>query len=200
MTKNEFISALREKLKGYPKEDIERSAEYYCEIIDDRIEDGMSEEDAVSEIGSVNDAAAQAVSGISLPKIIKERISPSHELRIWEIILIALGSPIWFSLCIAAICVFFSVYAVIWSLVIAMFATELALVVSVPACIVAAFGYLISGTGMGCVLSIGIALLCAGIAVVLFIANLYIVKTTLRMSKRFLNTVKSFFVRKDEVK
>ncbi len=35
MTKREFISQLRGHLSGLPKEDIEKSIEYYSEIIND---------------------------------------------------------------------------------------------------------------------------------------------------------------------
>ena len=46
MTKNEFIEKLRarEVLFGLPEEDIARSISFYGELIDDRMEEGMSEE------------------------------------------------------------------------------------------------------------------------------------------------------------
>ena len=42
MKKNEFIEALRAKLIALNAQDIERSLDYYSEIIDDCMEDGMT--------------------------------------------------------------------------------------------------------------------------------------------------------------
>lgn len=52
MTKQEFLLRIRNGLAALPKEDIEKSVEYYREMIDDRMEDGLSEEEAVAAIGS----------------------------------------------------------------------------------------------------------------------------------------------------
>ena len=47
MNKEEFLSELRTKLSGLPQEDIEERISFYSEMIDDRMEDGISEEEAV---------------------------------------------------------------------------------------------------------------------------------------------------------
>ena len=39
MNKQEFLKALSDRLQGIPKEDREKSLEYYSEMIDDRTED-----------------------------------------------------------------------------------------------------------------------------------------------------------------
>ena len=59
MTKEEFISELRKKLSGLPEKEIEEGLSFYCEIIDDKIEEGFSEEEAVSGVGSVDEIASQ---------------------------------------------------------------------------------------------------------------------------------------------
>ena len=55
MTKNEFTIRLKKLLGGLPQEDIEKSIDFYSEMIDDGIEDGMSEEEAVAAIGDIED-------------------------------------------------------------------------------------------------------------------------------------------------
>ena len=47
MLKEEFLSKLEKRLLGIPKEDLERTLDYYNEIISDKVEDGMSEEEAL---------------------------------------------------------------------------------------------------------------------------------------------------------
>ena len=42
MTKKEFLDELKKGLLGIPEEDINRSIEFYSEMIDDRIEDGKT--------------------------------------------------------------------------------------------------------------------------------------------------------------
>ena len=51
MNKTEFVNQLSAGLMGLSQEDIKRSVDFYTEMIDDRIEDGMPEEEAVAALG-----------------------------------------------------------------------------------------------------------------------------------------------------
>ena len=42
MNKQEFLDALQGGLSGLPKEDLQRILDFYSEIIDDCVEDGLS--------------------------------------------------------------------------------------------------------------------------------------------------------------
>ena len=97
MTKLEFLSELRARLSGVPEKELESSLDYYSEMIDDRIEDGMEEKDAVRAVGTPEEAANEVLAEIPLAKLVKNRVRPSRRLRAWEIVLLALGSPIWLS-------------------------------------------------------------------------------------------------------
>lgn len=67
MTKSEFILSLSEALADLPGSERSRILTYFEEMIDDRIESGMTEEEAVSAIGSVDEilkeAAPEALNG-----------------------------------------------------------------------------------------------------------------------------------------
>lgn len=54
MNKTEFLLSLEKKLVALPRHEIEVTQGFYSEMIDDRIEDGMREEDAVAAIGDVD--------------------------------------------------------------------------------------------------------------------------------------------------
>ena len=97
MNKQEFLEQLRKGLSGLPQNDIEEGLTFYSEMIDDRMDEGLSEEEAVSAIGSVDEIVKQVVADIPLAKIAKESIKPKRRLSAGEIVLLALGSPIWFS-------------------------------------------------------------------------------------------------------
>ena len=58
--------------------------------------------------------------------------------RRWLIVLLALGSPIWLSLLIAAAAVVLSLYIVLWSLILSLWAVELSLAVAALAGVTAA--------------------------------------------------------------
>ena len=47
MNKQEFLSLLRRELSGLPQGDIEERVGFYAEMIDDRMEEGLTEEEAV---------------------------------------------------------------------------------------------------------------------------------------------------------
>ena len=110
MNKRDFIESLRAKLLGLPKQEVEERLAFYGEMIEDRKEEGLTEEQAVAAIGSVDEVSAQIIADIPLTKIAKERLKPKKRLRAWEIALIALGFPVWFSLLTAAVAVIFALY------------------------------------------------------------------------------------------
>ena len=62
MKKNEFLEELKTRLWAMPEADKERSVDYYSEMIDDRMEDGLSEEEAVAAIGDLDEIVSQILS------------------------------------------------------------------------------------------------------------------------------------------
>lgn len=82
MRKDEFLLTLQNALAGMPRADLERTVQYYREMIEDRVEEGMSEEAAVADVGDPVELAAAirkmpakrtAVSTPKEPKAPKER-------------------------------------------------------------------------------------------------------------------------------
>ena len=198
MNKNEFLAELRERLSGLPKEDIEKSVEYYSEMIDERIEDGLSEEDAVSAVGSVDEAVSQMTEDVPLAKLVKERLKPKRELRAWELVLIVLGFPLWFPLILSAVIVVIAIYIVIWSVVVSVYAVA----VSSAACAIALplAGILLFTTGgvpQG-LFSLGAGLIFAGLAIMMFLASNQVAKGILWLSGKFISWIKHCFTRKEE--
>ena len=76
MTKMEFIATLYLGLSGLPTEDIEERVLFYTEMIDDRIEEGMPEEEAVAAAGDVDEIISGIFAEIPLSKIVKKKIKP----------------------------------------------------------------------------------------------------------------------------
>ena len=102
MNKTEFLAALERALSGLPEQDVQERLSFYGELIDDRVEEGLSEEEAVKERGSVDEIAKQTLADIPLSRLVRERVKPKRALRAWEIVLLVLGFPLWFPLLLAA--------------------------------------------------------------------------------------------------
>ncbi len=122
MTKSEFLSSLRARLADLPQDEAQERIFFYEEMIDDRMEDGLSEDDAVAAVGTVDEIAAQIAEDIPFVKIAKERIKPKRRLAAWEIVLLVIGSPIWLSLLITAVSVVLSLYLTLWAVVFSLWA------------------------------------------------------------------------------
>lgn len=200
MSKQDYLAAIKEKISCLPQSDIEKSLDYYGEMIDDYLEDGLTLEQALDTIGDPGDIASQILMETSLVKLVKAKTRSSRTLRAWEIILLVLGSPIWVSLLLAAAAVFLSIYIVIWSIVLAMYCVDFAIALSGIAGIIGGIALLSLGNfGQGLFL-FGIGLMSVGTAILLFIA---FNKATLgmgRLSRNIAIKVKSLFIRKGDVK
>lgn len=200
MNKQEFLAELRKGLHGLPQNDIEERLTFYNEMIDDRMEEGLTEDAAVSEVGTVNEVISQIVTETPLSKIVKEKVRPKRTLRVWEIVLLALGSPIWLSLLIAAFAVIFAVYVTAWSVIVALWASELALAVSSIGSILSAviFAFQVNGIVAIAVLGAGIAF--AGLSIFLFFGCKETTKGILFLTKKMILGIKSLFIGKENIK
>ena len=161
MRKKEFLSALRRKLKGLPKREIEERISFYGEMIDDRVEEGCSEEEAVAKIGNVDKISRQILKGSRVSKSKRKR-------KPWEIALFWIGSPLWISLGAAAFAVAISLYASLWAIVISLWAVFVALVASAIGGAVISLPFAISGNAATGIAILGAALVCGGVAILGF--------------------------------
>lgn len=171
MTKAEFLAALRERLSGLPGEDIEKSLDYYGEIIDDRIEDGLSEDAAVEALGPADEIVSGILADTSLPKLVKAKFTSRRRLEGWEIILLILGSPLWLSLLLAAGVVVLAMYVVLWTLAAVLYAVVLSLAAGAAAGILGAAPLAVTGDPAQGLLMAGIGLTCAGLTIFAFFAG-----------------------------
>lgn len=199
MGKQEFLAQLRKGLSGLPQDDIEECLTFYSEMLEDRMEEGLSEEEAVSAAGSVNEIVAQVVADIPLAKIAKEKIRPKRHLKAWETVFLAIGSPIWLSLGIAAAAVILALYVSFWSVIVSLWAVFASLAVcavaSIPMCVVL-FTVGRGAPGLG-LLAAGIV--CAGLSIFMFFGCRETTKGILILTKKITITIKNCFIRKGEV-
>ncbi len=198
MDKFDFLECLRDKLSGLPQEDVNRSVDFYSEMIDDRIEDGMSEEEAVADIGSVDDIVAEILRTTPLSKLVKEKVRPKRKLRAWEIVLLAVGSPLWLSLGLAVLCVILAVYIVLWAMVVTLICVNVALFATSLALFACCVGLLVQAKIPEMLMCIGAGLVIGGLALLMTLGIKAVIKGTVWLSKKIVLGIKSCFVRKGE--
>ena len=200
MNKQEFLDCLRKGLSGLPQEDIEERLTFYSEMIDDRIEEGLSESEAVSAIGTVDTIITQIIADTPLTKLVKEKAKPKRTLKAWEIILLVLGSPIWLSLLIAAFAIILAAYIVVWSVVITLWSIEASFVACLLGGIVSAVVFAFQGNGLTGLAMLSAGIICAGLFIFMFYGCKAATKGILLLTKKMALGIKTLFVGKEAVK
>ena len=197
MNKQEFLEQLRRGLSGLPQEDIEERLNFYGEMIDDRIEEGLSEPEAVAAIGTVGDVVSQILAETPLTKIVKEKIRPKSRIKPWMIVLLILGSPLWIPIMLAVIAIVLSVYIVVWSVIISLWAIFVSLIASALGGTVSAVYFAICGRGLSALATLAVGLLSAGLAIVMFFVCLAATKGVVWLTKKFAVGLKYMLVGKE---
>lgn len=197
MDKKEFLSALEARLAGLPEADRQASLDFYAEMLDDLMEGGMTEQEAVASLGPVDAIAEEILMDTPLPKLIKAKMKPKRRMRAWEIVLIAVGSPVWFPILIALFAVALSLYITLWAVVLSLYAADLAFAISAPAGIITAIALFAIGRPTAALLFLGAGLVLAGLTVLwLLLCNLT-AKGAWQLGKLTLRGIKACFIRKE---
>lgn len=200
MDKQEFLSRLQAGLAGLPQEDIEERLTFYGEMIDDRMEEGLTEEEAVAELGTVEQVVAQILEETPITRLVRERVRPKRRLAAWEIVLLALGSPIWLALGIAGFAVVLCVYIVIWAVIVSLWAVEVSLAVGALGCIAAGVLSIVRGQLMAGSILLCAAAVLAGLTILLFFGCKAVTVGAAKLTKKIALWIKSLFLRKENAK
>lgn len=200
MNKQAFLAALQEQLKGLSQNDMEKSLEYYSEMIDDQIEDGIPEEEAVSAMGAPEEIARQILMDLPLPKVVRVKTKPSRPLRVWEIVLLVLGSPVWVPLMLTAVILFAVCYMVIWVMIFALYAIDFSFAMGALAGFIQGGISLFTLGGTQAAFYFGAGLVSIGVAILLFFAFNILAVKLVHLSQQFILWTKSCFLRKGDNK
>lgn len=200
MDKLDFLMALERALWQLPEEDRHASIEYYEELIEDRLEDGMTEAEAVATMGSVETIAEQILMDMPLTKLVKSKLKPRRRMRAWEITLLILGFPVWFPLVVSALAVIFAVYVCLWAVDICLYATDFALAASGLGCTLGGIVVLCTRNYPEGLFILGAGAVCAGLALLFLPVCNLTAKGTVRVGKKLIRWIKRCFIRKEEGK
>lgn len=200
MTKTDFILALSSLISGLPAEEVDERLDFYSEMIDDLMEEGFTEEEAVAKMGNVRDIAEQIISDTPFSKIVKEKMKQKRKLLGWETALLILGFPLWFPLLVAAFAVLLSLYISIWAIVISIWAVEVSLWGAAIGCIGAGIINFIMSSPLSGAALIATAFISAGVALLAMFGCKAATKGLLLLSKKLFLSIKKSFVHKEAEK
>ncbi|MBO4692885.1 MAG: DUF1700 domain-containing protein [Clostridia bacterium] len=196
MTKKIFLEKLENGLSGLPREDIQEKIAFYSEMIDDKMEDGKTEQEAVSETGSVEDIVSQLASVTPLKKLVKEKIRPVHKLGALEITLIVLGFPLWFPLIVAVAAVVLSLYVSVWAVVISLWAVVLSLFTGFIGGLAGAVVFAVQDRPLSAGILLSSAIILSGLAIFMFLGCKALSRGLAAGTKKAVIRLKSSLIRK----
>ena len=196
MNKKEFLEELEKRLQALPKEEIQERLEFYSEAIDDRVEEGETEEQAIEEIGTLDEITWEIVKKTPLVTLVKEKVKPKHRIRPWEIVLICVTFPIWLPLLITAFVLLLVAYILAWVLVIVAYNVEIAVSVGGIGALSAGFAAFFSGShwfGFGLV---GFGVMCIGFSLLWVFACIGATKASIQLTRAIILSIKKKFMKR----
>lgn len=199
MNKREFLAALGASLEGMPSEDVRKTLDYYSEMLDDCIENGATEEQAVDSMGSIDGIVSQILMDTPLPKLIKEKAKKRRSLKSWEIALNIIGSPLWVPLLLAAVAIVLALYVVLWALVILLWAITVALGIVGIAVIPTSF-FISGGNAFSTIFTCGVGITAIGLSILLFLASRAATLGAVRLVKAIVLRIKTRVISKEAEK
>ncbi|MBR6897415.1 MAG: DUF1700 domain-containing protein [Lachnospiraceae bacterium] len=192
MNKAQFLEELARSLYGLSDYDINRSLDYYEEMIDDRVEDGMSEEQAVAALGSVEEIRARILDEIPMRRIVGERMKPKKKMSGLAITLLAIGSVVWLPLLLALLIICLALYISFFAIIFSLYVSDLAVFVSGLACTVV--GLLAPMAFYTKLFYVGSGIALVGSAILLFFLFTLIAKGMLFIGGKIALGIKMLFV------
>ena len=209
MTKEQFLRELQNRLSFLPSTEVAPFISYYREMIEDRMEEGMSEADAVAGLGDIGriveviqyemPVTSLVVSSVR-EKTSEAKAKAESRWPAWGkglvIALLIIGSPIWVSLLVAGLGLLIGLLAAKLAIIVAVAAVVLAMAVGSVAALVIGCVNLFSQPAAGIAL-IGAGLLGVGLTILAYLLAVIIIKGIIQLIKLLFHWLKGLFVKKE---
>lgn len=117
----------------------------------------------------------------------------------WEIVLLALGSPIWLSILIAILSIIFSLYVSVWSVIISLWAVFGSLIACAFCGVVSGMMFFFTNYTLTAIAMIGAALVCAGLSIFFFFGCKLATEGMILLTKKCALAIKNKFVKRGKL-
>ncbi|MBE6131506.1 MAG: DUF1700 domain-containing protein [Erysipelotrichaceae bacterium] len=198
MTKIEFLNKLNSKLSNFPETEVNDRLSFYIEMIDDYMDEGLTESEAVEKLGSIDEIAESIAGDIPLVKIAKKNLKTKRKLSGLEITLLIVGFPIWFSLLVALFAVVISLYVSIWSVLISIWACGISFSICSLGTILLFIVYLCVGNVPLAFMLLSCSLVLFGLSILFFLLCKYLTIWVIKLTNKMLKSFKNLFIKKEE--
>lgn len=196
MNKQEYLAQLRAALACLPEGEIEESVAFYTEMIDDRVADGLTEEEATAQLDDPK-AAARAIIA-DLPVVPRTVVRTKQRNRALYWTLVILGSPLWLTLLLAAGMLVLAGLLTIWCLILGLWLLAAGLLAGGPLGIGVCLWALAVGQPAYGVFELGSGLLCFGLGLFCLHGAVAASKTLMQVSRQWIAKAKAPFVKVKE--
>ena len=166
MNKSAYIDRLETLLQCLPKDKRAEVVSFYGEAIEDRIEDGMSEEDAVAAMGSVEIVAETILAELPVVPRVVAKTKRKSLVLLW--VLAILGCPVWVPLAAAFLVTTVAVYLCIWIVAACVWLLAALLVLALPLGIFLAWCGIVAGLPAFALAQTGVGMMVCGIGLLVF--------------------------------
>ncbi len=197
MSKADFLRLLERALAQLSEEERQKNLEYYSELLDDMMEEGMTEAEATAKLGSPNQIAQSILQEMPLGKLVSTRMKPKSGWTPLAIVLAVVGSPVWVPLLLATVAIVLAVFVSIWALGFAAVAVVLGLAVAVVATPIIAIRAAVMTLPLGLML-LGAGLVLLGLCVLGGLMAVELCKLLWQLTVWLAHKIKGLFIRKEE--
>ena len=197
MTKADFLQLLERALAQLPEEERQANLEYYSELLDDMLEEGMTEAEATAKLGSPSQIAQSILQEVPLGKLVSTRMKPKSGWTPLAIVLAVVGSPVWVPLLLLAAALVLSLFVSIWALGVAAVAVVVGLAVAVVAAPILAIRAAVLTPPLGLML-LGGGLVLLGLCVLGGLMVVELCKLLWQLTVWLAHKIKGLFIRKEE--
>ena len=197
MTKADFLQLLERALSQLSEEERRANLEYYSELLDDMLEEGMTEAEATAKLGSPAAIAESILQEMPLSKLVSTRVKPKSGWTPLAIILAVVGSPVWVPLLLAGVAVVAALFVSIWALAAVAVGGVLALALAVIAAPVLAVRAAVLTLPLGLLL-LGGGLVLLGLCVLGGLMAVELCKLLAQLTVLLARKIKGLFIRKEE--
>ena len=197
MTKADFLQLLERALSQLSEEERRANLEYYSELLDDMLEEGMTEAEATAKLGSPAAIAESILQEMPLSKLVSTRMKPKSGWTPLAIILAVVGSPVWVPLLLAGVAVVAALFVSIWAVAAVAVVVVLALALAVIAAPVLAVRTAVLKLPLGLLL-LGGGLVLLGLCVLGGLMAVELCKLLAQLTVLLAHKIKGLFIRKEE--
>lgn len=200
MNKEDFLLELRKRLGHISKKEKEKCIKYYDEIISDRVEDNMTEEQAVEALGDIDTIVENITKDLPLSSLVICKIGNTinKQKDLTTLLLIILGFPLWFPLLASFLSVILAIYISIIAVVIAFYAIAVGFSLGGIFSLIVGLLFLFKEPFYYTLCTLGISFTLIGLGFILFKPFTYLAKLILSSLKFLIRKIKLIFIRKKE--